>query len=1252
MDYEGTGSIPLRFSRTYNSKAPAGKRWRSNFDRNLDYVTSGATALRVANRADGSYAFMGTTSGSGWTSDTDVKYRLVGTAGSLSLVTPERSEIEIYGAQNLITRVQAASGGDVKYSFTYSTTSTPYSIAPAPNLLLRVADAFGHALTLTYNASSRIATMTDPAGGVYSYSYDGAGNLVSVTYPDMRVRQYVYGESALTDGVSQPGALTGIVDEDNSRYASFGYNSAGLAVLTEHAGGVQRYETSYSSIPNIQESLLLVGGRRYGVRSYIAPTGVTVTDPLGTVRTYGFSSVQGTVKATGASSLCTGVCSRVPFSQTLDANGNATLKTDFKGNQTAYVFDLARNLETSRTEAYGSPRARTISTSWHSTFRFPTLITEPNRKTAFTYNSRGDLLTRTVTDTSVSPNVSRKWTYTYDIYSRVLTEDGPRTDVSDVTTYTYYTCTTGYQCGHVSTIANALGHVTTYNNYNAHGQPIQITDPNGVVTTLDYDSRQRLTARCVNGTLPACVGGELTSIEYWPTGLLKKVTLPDGSFSSYGYDAAHRLIQVADSSGNHVDYTLDAMGNRTGEAVHDPGNTLRRTHTRVYNSLSQLYQDVNAASTGGATTSHAYDSNGNNTAINAPLSRFTNNVYDELNRLKQVTDPEFGDTYLAYDANDNLTSVTDPRGLVTSYTNNGFGDVKTTTSPDTGLTTNTYDTGGNLKTTTDARNAVATYNYDVLDRVTSVAYSKAGVTDQTIAYTYDAGANGKGQLTGASDADHSMSWVYDTSGRVTTKSITVGAVTLGVGYGYTNGRMSTLTLPSGNVVSYAYNSDGQVSGVQVGSTPLLSAATYEPFGPVSGWTWGNGVTHTRSYDEDGAIAAIGTSDTNGVNLGYTYDAGSRITSIFDAATNPNSWTFDYDLLDRLTVANGATQTQGWTYDANGNRLSETGTRARASTISATSNRLETLTGFLNRSYSYDAAGNATSYEDIILTYNNRGRLASNQKASYTRYYTYNALGQLAKATGGSGGTVHYAHDEAGHLLGEYDAAGGLIQETIWLVDTPVATIRPSGGGIEVFHVHADHLNTPVRVTQASDNALRWQWSRDPFGTMPANEDPSGLGQFVYNLRFPGQTFDGQVGLHQNHYRDYSPAIGRYIESDPIGLEAGINTYNYADGNPLVIVDPLGLDATAGQIAAAVIKGAVRGGARGGRVGPWGAAAGAAAGVAWAVYDVCKDNAEEKEKNCLELYKTIERSCKSIPDMRRRQKCYEAAKGTYEACMAE
>jgi RHS repeat-associated protein len=132
------------------------------------------------------------------------------------------------------------------------------------------------------------------------------------------------------------------------------------------------------------------------------------------------------------------------------------------------------------------------------------------------------------------------------------------------------------------------------------------------------------------------------------------------------------------------------------------------------------------------------------------------------------------------------------------------------------------------------------------------------------------------------------------------------------------------------------------------------------------------------------------------------------------------------------------------------------------------------------------------------------------------------------------------------------------EETVWLGDIPVATLRPNGSGVSIYYVHSDQLNTPRQVTRPSDNAQMWTWFSDPFGTDAANANPAGAGAFAYNLRFAGQVFDGQAGLHQNGFRDFDPAMGRYQTSDPSGLAGGINTYAYAGGNPLNFTDPLGL----------------------------------------------------------------------------------------------
>jgi RHS repeat-associated protein len=194
-----------------------------------------------------------------------------------------------------------------------------------------------------------------------------------------------------------------------------------------------------------------------------------------------------------------------------------------------------------------------------------------------------------------------------------------------------------------------------------------------------------------------------------------------------------------------------------------------------------------------------------------------------------------------------------------------------------------------------------------------------------------------------------------------------------------------------------------------------------------------------------------------------------------------------------------------------------------------------------------------------MTYSDAGRLISSTAGGVTTVYVYNAQGQRVKKSN-PGITRYFFYDEAGHLVGEYDATGTLVQETVWMGDIPVATLRSNGvGGVEVFHVHTDHLNTPRAVSRAYSGAVVWRWDSDPFGTDASNEDPDGdLTTFAYDLRFPGQHFDVESGLSYNYFRDYDSAVGRYVQSDPIALGGGFNTYAYSEGSPILFADPLGL----------------------------------------------------------------------------------------------
>jgi RHS repeat-associated protein len=238
----------------------------------------------------------------------------------------------------------------------------------------------------------------------------------------------------------------------------------------------------------------------------------------------------------------------------------------------------------------------------------------------------------------------------------------------------------------------------------------------------------------------------------------------------------------------------------------------------------------------------------------------------------------------------------------------------------------------------------------------------------------------------------------------------------------------------------------------------------------------------------------------------------------------------------------------------------------AYTTATTSNRLTSVTNPA-RTLGYNAAGSITSDTGnaYTSTYDASGRLATLVKAGVTTTYSYNAQGQRVRkfSSSGAASTVVFVYDQGGQLLGEYSNTGTAIREYVWLGSTPIAVFTPdpanAGNPPLVYFIHADHLDTPRVVLDRSNNQ-RWTWFAEPFGTTAPNTNPQSLGAFTQPLRFPGQYADSESGLNYNYFRDYDPSIGRYTQSDPIGLQGGINTFAYVSSSPTMYTDPQGLQA--------------------------------------------------------------------------------------------
>ena len=613
------------------------------------------------------------------------------------------------------------------------------------------------------------------------------------------------------------------------------------------------------------------------------------------------------------------------------------------------------------------------------------------------------------------------------------------------------------------------------------------------------------------------------------------------------------------------------MGNRAREDVIDGSGRLAQTRSRTFDASNRLAQDIGAA---GQTTRHVYDNEGNLTSITDPLGRVVAQGFDALNRLARVIDPANGVIDFTYDGLDQLTSVTDPRRLATTYKVNGLGERTAETSPDSGLTRLNHDSGGNVHARTDARGQRARFKYDALNRVKLARFDDGA----EIRYAYDQGSNALGRLTTmVQDSGYPLiQWTYDARGRVETETLMdlpspiAPLLTLRQGFVYDGaGRLAERIYPSGQKVSYTYDAGGRVASIAYGGTPVLHGITYQPFGSASGWILGNGTRYERRFDTDGRMVSY---PIGGDIHHLSYDAASRITRISHErleasglrSPRPSSRThhaferhFDYDRFDRLVRSVDGRESRVYRYDANGNRLGQSLNGERyVHSVSANSNHLLSITGRSVRTFRYDAAGNTLSDDVASFTYNAQGRMASATVGNITTTYLYNGKGERIAKKGRHvrGGMIYFAYDEFGRLIGEYDAQARPIQEIIYLEQVPVALARNDA----VYNIHADHLGTPRAITNTRDRVV-WRWDSDAFGAAaPDEHSERDRNSFVFNLRFPGQYYDKETNLHYNYYRDYDPSAGRYVQSDPVGLAGGMNTYAYVGGNPLSYADPEGL----------------------------------------------------------------------------------------------
>ncbi|HID07151.1 MAG TPA: hypothetical protein EYP10_08380, partial [Armatimonadetes bacterium] len=538
--------------------------------------------------------------------------------------------------------------------------------------LTTIAGPHDRTLTLGYDAEGRMTTLGGPDGRIH-YHYedpDQPQNLTRVVYPDGTSKIYHYEEP------NWPGNLTGITDENGNRYATWDYDDAsGKVILSEHAGGAKRVEFTYNAD---------------GTTTVAETISTDPANPIRAVRTYHFEVVASQLRASLIEGDRCNDCANSDMKQReYHDTGQLKRVTDWNGNITDYTYN-SRHLRESITEGVGQPVMRRTRYEYHPDFPKPTRITryrvsgspeaeEPLQVTLLTYTPDGHLASRTLCDPGGdgvcdSSDPQRTTTWTYTAQGLIATEDGPRTDITDITTYDYDTQ------GNRTKITNALNQTTQITQHDAAGRPLAITDPNGVVTRLTYDARGRL--------IQTGTAGAVTRMTYDAAGNLIRLTQPDGATLTYSYDAAHHLIAVKDALGNRIDYTLDASGNRIREEVFDGNGQLRRMQQQAFDRFNRLREVIGAAD---QRTRYDYDPNGNRIASVDANGHATGRAFDPFDVLIETWDALDGVTSYQYDALGNLIQVTAPNGAVTTYRHDALGNLLSEQSPDRGLRSYIYD---------------------------------------------------------------------------------------------------------------------------------------------------------------------------------------------------------------------------------------------------------------------------------------------------------------------------------------------------------------------------------------------------------------------------------------------------------------------------------------------------------------------------------------------------------------------------------
>ncbi|UUY07326.1 RHS domain-containing protein [Pseudomonas sp. J452] len=846
-------------------------------------------------------------------------------------------------------------------------------------------------------------------------------------------------------------------------------------------------------------------------------------------------------------------------------------------------------------------------------------------RTGYRYNALGQLEGEDRPGDEAAQTPAASWNYGYDGKgNRNLTRD----PLNYETRYTHDVL------GNVLSVTNAL-EKTWASTYDAVGNLKSLKTPLNQETLYGYDDLgQRVSVRAPNGATQV--------IEPNATGLPKSITDAANARTQFEYDASQRLVAVVDPYGNRVERQYDSRG-RLKTSKDQAGNAAQYRYEQdrlsgvdyptyqenyEYDSRERRLSEARLYSERGEVKTQRdqfrYLADGLQSEWIDPAQNATRPSYDNLGRLTSSTDAEGGVTRFTYDARGNMVQVTDPAGRITRFRYDARDAVASEIKAGNGDTPTTerryvYDKVGNLKQATTPDGRVSTYHYDDsnhLLRIDHFATTSAVEIDETNGTT-TYGYNVLNRLASYEDEASKAIYTHDVLGRVESITTTykqadpVFSKTISYIYDL-NGRKTSYTTPEQQSYGYRYTPHGRLAGVSIPDEGSISFQDFNWLRPQS-ILFPGGNQYSLGYDGLQRYESRVLKDAAGnpmLSWQYDYDAVGNITAIEGQG---GKTTYDYDKLYRLTEAKypegDGRKNEAYVYDGVGNRLDEAVSKDELDIGQWQYNSHNQLVSHDGIGYRYNRDGHliergalqadgsliqSGAIDHWLYQYDARARLVEVEKnGQVLARYTYNPLGQrIGKTLPQQGTTTYYLYSEEG-LVGEYDAQGELLQEyaynpTAPWMSQPLFTRAKSnaqGSALQVHYYGTSHLGTP-EVAFLKSGEVTWRAKTQAFGeatvTLNALNNP---------LRFPGQYFDQETGLHYNYYRDYDASLGRYMQSDPIGIAGGLNYYAYVGGRPLRYIDPSGTNAivVGGFIAAVVylsVSAAVNSGNVANNAGEW------------------------------------------------------------------